>query len=578
MSKEIVKIPDIGSDSADVTEILVVVGDQVELDQSLVVLESDKASVEVPSPVAGRVASIHLSLGDQVGEGALAFEIEMDGDGGAVGGEGDTAHSNVDSSTSTDSRELELTIEPDGEDENNISSNDLLDSSPAVSGPAEEHLCLVPDIGADEAEVIELSVTAGDVVEEGDSLIVAESDKASLEIPAELPGTVVAVHVKEGDRICQGSELVTISSQSGAAPESADAGSGSCLADASKSPSPPETKSAEAITESAAQSAPQKVAESDATTESTATNAGDADVYAGPAVRKLARELGVDLTAVKATGLRGRVLKDDIHAHVKQRLQASRSSSAAPAASGSGIPEIPAVDWSQFGEIESEPMTRIHRVTAVNMARSWLNVPHVTQFDDADVTELEQYRGFLKAEASARGTKMTPLAFLLRASAIALKEHPRMNSALVGDDVVRRKYCHIGMAVDTPAGLMVPVIRDVDQKDIWALAAEVSALAGKAKDGKLSPREMQGGCFTISSLGAIGGTGFTPIVAAPQAGILGVSKTAVRPVWDGAAFVPRTLMPLALSYDHRAVNGADAGRFMVTLMSVLGDVNRIWNG
>ena len=290
-------------------------------------------------------------------------------------------------------------------------------------------------------------------------------------------------------------------------------------------------------------------------------------------MRKLARQLGVDLAVVKPTGQRGRIIKEDVHAYVKQQLK----SPAGGATSGSTIPEIPAVDWAQFGDVDVQPMSRIGKVTAANMSRNWLNVPHVTQFDNADVTDLEEYRAGLKPESIERGIKMTPLAFLLRASALALKENPKFNTALHqnGSDLVERKYFHISVAVDTPLGLMVPVIRDVDKKDIWELASDLSSLAGKAKEGKLSPKEMQGASFTISSLGAIGGTGFTPIVPAPQVGIMGVSKTSIQPVWDGNGFVPRKLMPLALSYDHRVVNGADAGKFMTCFTEVLADIERI---
>ena len=646
MTIEIIKVPDIGSDSAEVTEILVAVGDELQEDQSLVVMESDKASLEVPCPKAGKVSAIKVAVGDQLSEGMDLIELEVASDAAEV--------------------EVSQEAEPEAAESASAQVEPVQQAAESVST---ENLYHVPDIGSDEAEVIELAVSVGDELSEGDSVVVAESDKASLEIPAEASGTVVALHVSEGDKIQQGADLITIRTLSTSAQAASSA--------VSEQPQEQTVEAAPAKQQQAAASSGpvdlfvpdmgsdaaaeiieipvavgDKVEEGDtlvvvetdkasvevpaeaageitalhveegmaisqgdklATLKSEAGTvveakpaAGDAPVeaiapevkaptpapaktavaetspakasstvHAGPAVRKLARQLGVDLGKVKATGQRGRVLKEDVHTYVKQQLQAPKSG----AASGAGIPEIPAVDWGQFGDIDVQAMSRINKVTATNMSRNWLNVPHVTQFDDADVTELEKYRGFLKPEGVARGIKMTPLAFLLRASAVALKENPKFNTALHenGEDLVERRFFHISIAVDTPLGLMVPVIRDVDQKDIWQLADEVATLAAKAKNGKLSPKEMQGASFTISSLGAIGGTGFTPIVPAPQVGILGVSKTSIQPVWDGHSFVPRNRMPLALSYDHRVVNGADAGRFMSCLVDVLGDLNRIWN-
>jgi pyruvate dehydrogenase E2 component (dihydrolipoamide acetyltransferase) len=296
-------------------------------------------------------------------------------------------------------------------------------------------------------------------------------------------------------------------------------------------------------------------------------------LYAGPAVRKIMREFGVDGLQIKGSGPKGRILKEDVQKFVKEVI-ANKSSAVT---GGSGIPPIPAIDFSKFGDVEIKPLSKIAKVTAANMQRSWLNVPHVTQFDDADITELEDFRAGLKAEAEKRGVRITPLPFILKACANALRANPVFNSSLdaTGENLVYKDYVHIGMAVDTPAGLMVPVIRDVDKKSIWELAAETAELGQKAKNRKLKPADMQGGCFTISSLGGIGGTGFTPIVNAPEVAILGVSKLAVKPVWDGKEFVPRKMLPLALSYDHRVVNGADAGRFFTYLASLLADIRRL---
>ena len=535
-SEKLFQVPDIGSDTADVTEIVVAVGDEVAEGDSLIVAESDKASLEVPAEAAGVVVALHVAEGDKISQGQDLVTLKIASESSSASVSDESASQDVDTSDSS------APEEPASEAEE--------------AAPVE---FLVPDMGSDDAEIIEIPVAVGDSVDEGDTLAVVETDKASVEVPAESAGEILELHIAVGDKISQGDKLVTIKSVQAKKPEAPAAKEAAAPAPAkeeAKAPEPNKTPASAGKTPE-----PEPV--------------GSADVHAGPAVRKLARELGVDLRKVKGTGNRGRVIKDDVHAFVKQALK-----SGGAATGGAGIPAIPGVDWSQFGEVDIQPMSKINKVTADNMSRNWLNVPHVTQFDNADVTDLEEYRGYLKAEAAARGIKMTPVAFLLRAAAVALGENPKFNTAIHenGEDLVERKFCHISIAVDTPRGLMVPVIRDVDKKDIWELAKEVSSFAAKAKDGKLSPKEMQGASFTISSLGAIGGTGFTPIVPAPQVGILGVSKTSIQPVWDGSTFVPRKLMPLALSYDHRVVNGGDAGRFMTCLVEVLGDIERIWNG
>ena len=535
-SEKLFQIPDIGSDTADVTEIVVAVGDEVAEGDSLIVAESDKASLEVPAEAAGVVVALHVAEGDKISQGQDLVTLKIASESSSASVSDESASQDVDTSDSTAQEE------PASEAEE--------------AAPVE---FLVPDMGSDDAEIIEIPVAVGDSVDEGDTLAVVETDKASVEVPAESAGEILELHIAVGDKISQGDKLVTIKSVQAKKPEAPAAKEAAAPAPAKEEAKAPEPNKAPASAGKTPEPEP----------------VGSADVHAGPAVRKLARELGVDLRKVKGAGNRGRVIKDDVHAFVKQALK-----SGGAATGGAGIPAIPGVDWSQFGEVDIQPMSKINKVTADNMSRNWLNVPHVTQFDNADVTDLEEYRGYLKAEAAARGIKMTPVAFLLRAAAVALGENPKFNTAIHenGEDLVERKFCHISIAVDTPRGLMVPVIRDVDKKDIWELAKEVSSFAAKAKDGKLSPKEMQGASFTISSLGAIGGTGFTPIVPAPQVGILGVSKTSIQPVWDGSTFVPRKLMPLALSYDHRVVNGGDAGRFMTCLVEVLGDIERIWNG
>jgi len=381
-----------------------------------------------------------------------------------------------------------------------------------------------------------------------------------MEVPSPKAGKIIAFKVKVGDKVSEGMPLVELE---------LDVGAGSKPAQVVEQPVSVGANNHLPL-QAKTQQAPLQQKPALVVPVVTAAPAGDARlVYAGPAVRKLARELGVDLTQVPATGPRGRLQKDDLHNYIRAQLEKAKQG-------GSALPKLPEIDFSKFGDIVLEPMSKIARVTAENMQRSWLNVPHVTQFDDADLTMLDQLRASLKGEGEKRGIKLTPMAFLLKASALALKEHPRLNTSLHhdGKQFVRKKYIHIGMAVDTPAGLMVPVIRDVDQKDIWQLAQEVVELSNKARDGKLKPAEMQGGGFTISSLGSIGGAGFTPIVNAPEVAILGVSKAQMKPVWDGKAFVPKHMLPLCLSYDHRAVNGADGGRFMTYLVEVIQDIKR----
>jgi pyruvate dehydrogenase E2 component (dihydrolipoamide acetyltransferase) len=413
-------------------------------------------------------------------------------------------------------------------------------------------LIQVPDIGGGEnVDVIEISVKVGDSINEGDTLIVLESDKASMEVPAPKAGVVRALKIAEGDKASKGSPILELEVSAAAAPEPPAAAAPAAEARTAPAPAP-------------------VTAPKPAATTAIAVAPRTGDVYAGPAVRKLAREMSVDLAKVAGSGPKGRIQKDDLMRFVKELVEHRGGG-------GAGVPPLPAIDFAQFGTVDIQPLSKLHKATATNMHRSWLNVPHVTQFDDADITELEAFRETLKAEAERRGVKVTPLPFLLKACAAALKAHPKFNAALHndGEHIVYKQYVHIGMAVDTPAGLVVPVLRDVDKKSIWELAAETAELGRKAKERKLKPADLQGGCFTISSLGSIGGIGFTPIVNAPEVAILGVSKLTVKPVWNGKKFAPRKMLPLSLSYDHRAVNGADAGRFFTYLNELLGDIRRL---
>lgn len=538
-SQKLFPVPDIGgSDGVDVIEICVAVGDVIAEGDSVVVLESDKASMEVPSPVSGKVISLALKEGDKVSEGDDMVVI-------AISGGVDSASEQINPPQSQSQPQ------------------------PAVrkaAGESSSQDFNVPDIGGSEnVDVIEVCVAVGDAVAEGDSILVLESDKASMEVPAPATGTITTLAIKEGDKVSAGSPMMTLTVAAGAPNDSV--------------PSSPASKApvAQAHNEQAVQDA-QKIKRTTELHPQEISSPGSS-VYAGPAVRKLAREMAVHLHEVPASGPKGRISKDDVKAFVKSVMQRRPSSSASPASltAGAGIPAIPEIDFSKFGDVEKVKMSKIHKLTALNMTRNWLNVPHVTQFDDADITDLEDFRKGMKAEAEKSGVKLTPLPFLLKACAAALKYEPSFNVSMHadGEHIVKKSYVNIGIAVATPNGLMVPVVKDVDKKGLYQLAEESNLLAKKARDGKLLPKEMQGGCFTISSLGAIGGTGFTPIVNAPEVAILGVSKASIQPVWNGKEFMPRQLLPLCLSYDHRAINGADAGRFFTYLTALLSDVRRL---
>lgn len=531
-----VAVPDIGgATDVEVIEVCISVGDVVAEGDSIVVLETDKASMDIPAPAAGKVLSISINVGDTVSEGGAILVLSSE------------------------------TVAPVAEAapvaaEVPVAAAPAPVVAPVVTAGGIEAVN-VPDIGgAEGVEIIEISVAVGDKVEEGDSILVLETDKASMEIPAPKTGTVKAIKVNVGDQVSEGDMLMDLEVEGSvvAAPVAAPAPAPASSAVSTPAP----VKAAPAVDTSAVLSAPSK------------------NVHAGPAVRMLARELGVELSLVRATGPRGRITKEDLNAYVKAAVQKAVSAPAASqatATSGAGIPQIPDVDFSQFGDIEIVKMSKIQKITAQNMSRNWLNVPHVTQFDKADITELEAFRKGLKAEMEKQGVKLTPLPFLIKAAAQALVENPAFNVSMRadGESYVQKSYVNIGIAVDSPIGLVVPVLRDADKKSVVQIAKEANELVKKALGKKLLPADMQGGCFTISSLGAIGGTGFTPIVNCPEVGILGVSKADIEPRWNGKEFEPRTMLPLCLSYDHRAVNGGDAGRFMTYLNSALSDLRRL---
>ncbi len=537
-----IKVPDIGSSGkASVIEIAVKAGDTIAAEQALITLESDKASMEIPSPAAGVIESISVKVGDEVGTGDLILILK-----GAASSKPAAGKAPASQAASAPKQTL---------------------SEPAAEEPAEAagesvEEVRIPDIGSSgSANVIEVMVKAGDSVEADQSLITLESDKASMEIPAPKAGVVESLSIKVGDEAKTGDLILTLKVQ-GTAPAKKPAPKADEAAPQQQAVAPnkqgvPEAKAA--ATPAPAVSGPSKAG---------------TKVHAGPAVRMLAREFGVELTDVPATGPKGRILKEDVQAYVKNMLHKVKQAPAEGTTGGAGIPPIPTTDFSKFGEVEEVPMTRLMQVGAANLHRSWLNVPHVTQFESADITELEAFRVAQKAIAEKAGVKLTVLPLLLKACAHLLKELPDFNSSLApsGKALIRKKYVHVGFAVDTPDGLMVPVIRNVDQKSLLQLAGEAAELAEKARTKKLSPDAMQGACFTISSLGHIGGTGFTPIVNAPEVAILGVSKAAMQPVWDGKAFQPRLMLPLSLSYDHRVINGAAAARFTKRLSELLADI------
>ncbi|MBL0521887.1 pyruvate dehydrogenase complex dihydrolipoyllysine-residue acetyltransferase [Aeromonas enteropelogenes] len=522
-----VHVPDIGDDEVDVTEIMVAVGDMVEADQSIIAVEGDKASMEVPAPFAGRVVEIKVAAGAKVSTGSLVMVFEVAGAAPVAAAAPAQAAAPV--------------------------------AAAPVAAAAKE--VNVPDIGGDEVEVTEIMVAVGDKVEADQSLIAVEGDKASMEVPAPFAGVVKEIKVKAGDKVSTGS-LIMVFEVAGAAPAAVAA---------------PAPAAAPAPVAAAPVAAPAPVAQAAASD----FVANDAYVHASPAVRRLAREFGVNLAKVKASGRKGRIVKEDVQAYVKDAVKRAESAPAAGQGSGNGMSVLPwpKVDFSKFGDVEEVELTRIQKISGPNLHRNWAMIPHVTQFDEADTTELEAFRKEqnVLAEKQKLDVKITPLVFILKAAAKALEAHPRFCSSLSedGSKLIMKKYIHIGVAVDTPNGLVVPVVRDVNKKGIIELSRDLAEISKKARAGKLTASDMQGGCFTISSLGGIGGTSFTPIVNAPEVAILGVSKSEMKPKWNGKEFVPRLMLPLALSYDHRVIDGADGARFITTMNGVLSDIRRL---
>ena len=560
MTNQTIYVPDIGgAEGAEVVELLVSVGDSVDVEQSLIVLESDKASMEIPASHAGVVVELKMAVGDQLAEGDAILVVEV---------LGETEVENKSVVASSDVPAPDETLVPT-EPVVAVSSETKMtsDSEQAVSDVVID----VPDIGTDgDVEVVEICVAVGDVLQEGDSIVVLESDKASMEVPAPTAGEVTELLVAEGANVSKGSQLIKLRAAVASSPVAPVAISESTETSAA----PTDPSKSNAVSNATPGKADGHTASVRPAGPALAETASTADLYVGPAVRKLAREFGADLTLVTGTGPKGRILKEDLQEFVAKQLAAP---SPVHREVGGAIPVVADIDFAKFGPVRREERSRIDKVTAANMSKSWLNVPHVTQFDDADITDLETFRASLKAESERRGSKLSPVPFVIKAVAIALNANPKMKSSLAdqGEALVYKDYCHIGMAVDTPNGLVVPVIRDADKRSIWDLSDEIRTLAAKAKDKKLKPDEMQGAVFTVSSLGNIGGKGFTPIVNTPEVGILGISKASTQPVWDGSEFQPRVMLPVSLSYDHRVVNGGDAGRFLTYLVTLLGDIRQL---
>ena len=567
MTHQTIVVPDIGgAEGAEVVELLVAVGDAIELEQSLIVLESDKASMEIPASHAGVVVELKMAVGDQLSEGDAILTLDTSAtDSGDAQASNEAIASEKTTSASTDVENASSQSVEAGVEE----SAPITAPEASANQTVSEQIVEVPDIGTDgDVEVVELCVSVGDLIHEGDSLVVLESDKASMEVPSPAAGEVLELLIAEGASVAQGVALLKLSVKGTSSPAPAITPVATPDVDSAGTAVKPPlslavTEPAPVVSTPVTSAAPTSLASSDGS-----------DLYVGPAVRKLAREFGVDLKALKGSGPKGRIVKEDLHTYVSLRLA---DPSTRAVSTGSRIPEVAEIDFSKFGPIRHEERSRIDKVTASNMSKSWLNVPHVTQFDDADITDLEAFRGSLKAEAERRGSKLSPVPFIIKALAVALNANPKLKSSLAeqGDVLVYKDYCHIGMAVDTPNGLVVPVIRDADKKSVWALSDEIRELAARAKDKKLKPDEMQGAVFTVSSLGNIGGRGFTPIVNTPEVGILGVSKASTQPVWDGSAFQPRIMLPVSLSYDHRVVNGGDAGRFLSYLVTLLSDIRQL---
>ena len=535
-----ITVPDIGDFSdVEIIEILVKPGDSLKAEDSVMTLESDKATMDVPCPEDGQVAELLVKVGDRVSKGTSILKLQAASTSQSVSTVAFEAPTPSASAPSTDPAPA---------------------SVPVAAASVE---VIVPDIGDfQDVEIIEIFVKPGDVINVEDPLITLESDKATMEVPSSDAGTIETVLVKVGDRVSVGTAVVRLSTSGGVATApSVLAASTLELAKVDSAPTPAQAAPTSSVAE------PSKIDE-----------AAFRKAHASPSVRKFARELGVDLSKLSGSGRKNRITKEDVQSYVKQAVTKAESGDiSAPAASGSGIPAMPEVDFSKFGEIETQDLPRIKKISGKNLHRVWLNIPAVTHHDEVDITNLENFRKELKDEAAKQGVRITLLAFIMKALGANLKQFPTFNSSLTpdGERLILKKYFHIGVAVDTPNGLVVPVIRDVDKKSVYDLARDLGEMSVKARDGKLKSQDMQGGSMTISSLGGIGGTAFTPLVNAPEVAILGLTRSRMQPVWNGKEFIPRLMQPVDVSYDHRVIDGAEAARFVASLGKYLTDIRRV---
>jgi pyruvate dehydrogenase E2 component (dihydrolipoamide acetyltransferase) len=545
-------VPDVGGDEVEIIEICFAVGDDVEADEGIITVETDKASMDIPAPFSGKLSALLVNVGDKIKEGDVIAEMTSS------------------SATSEEAPVVEEAKEatPVAEEAKETPAPEKAAEAPAavVSTESEIIEITVPDIGEDgEVEVIDVLVNVGDVIEVEDGLITLETDKATMDVPSSHAGTVKEVFVSVGGKVKQGSIVIKLETSSGSPIEA---------------PAPAPEKEVEAPK---AKPAPAPVKAAPVPHHPQAGKmASSGSIYTSPSIRRIGREFGVDLTLVKGTGRKSRILKEDVQSYVKYELSRPKANAGSSVAAGEGglqVVSAKAIDFSKFGEIETKALTRIQKISGPFLHRNWVTIPHVTQFDEADITNVEAFRKEQNVicEKKKLGFKITPLVFILKAVADALREFPTFNSSLSedGESLILKKYIHIGVAVDTPNGLVVPVVRDVDQKGIHQLSRELLEISMKARDGKLKATDMQGGCFTISSLGGIGGTAFTPIVNAPEVAILGVSKSEMKPKWNGKDFEPKLMLPLSMSYDHRVIDGALAARFTVHLASVMSDIRQL---
>jgi pyruvate dehydrogenase E2 component (dihydrolipoamide acetyltransferase) len=558
MSIEKILVPDVGGDEVEIIEICFAVGDTLEADEGIITVETDKASMDIPAPFAGKLVSLTVNIGDKIKEGDVIAEME------SAEVESASAAPSVPAEEAPVAAVVETPVAAP------VAAVEAAPVAAVVATASEVIDIAIPDIGEDgEVEAIEVLVSVGDVIEEEDGLITLETDKATMDVPSTHAGTVIEVFINTGDKVKQGSLVIKLETVGGVASAPVAAAPVAQAAPVAATPAPT-VAATTAPTASPVPHHPQ------------AGNVKKGTIYTSPSIRRLGREFGVDLSVVKGTGRKGRILKEDVQSFVKYELSRPKANAGSSVAAGEGglqVVSAKTIDFSKFGEIETKALTRIQKISGPFLHRNWVTIPHVTQFDEADITNVEAFRKEqnVVCEKQKLGFKITPLVFILKAAADALRTFPTFNSSLSedGESLILKKYIHIGVAVDTPNGLVVPVVRDVDQKGIHQLSRELLEISMKARDGKLKAQDMQGGCFTISSLGGIGGTAFTPIVNAPEVAILGVSKSEMKPKWNGKDFEPKLMLPLSMSYDHRVIDGALAARFTVHLAGVMSDIRKL---